>query len=76
MMGVTGYIWAGAICIDHSDVEEHFSQAMPMVEIYSRIKRVVLWPGPKTMSPDLAMDFFSDILARIPATDLAAEAHA
>ena len=39
-------IWADAICINQSDLEERSMQVQLMREIYSRASRVVVWLGP------------------------------
>ncbi|KAK4125477.1 hypothetical protein N657DRAFT_678594 [Parathielavia appendiculata] len=42
---VTGLVWVDAICVNQSDAEEKSQQLPLMQDIYSKAKKVVVWPG-------------------------------
>lgn len=43
-------IWADAVCINQSDVEERSEQVALMGEIFRRAYQVVVWLGPEPTS--------------------------
>ncbi|KAI1734354.1 heterokaryon incompatibility protein-domain-containing protein [Xylaria scruposa] len=50
-------IWADAICIDQSNLDERASQVTLMGEIYSKADSVFVWLGEEANDSDVAVEF-------------------
>jgi hypothetical protein len=60
-LGHVGYLWADAICINQSDLEEKSSQVSMMDTIYASAAKTIVWLGPSEDDSDAAMDFVANL---------------
>lgn len=52
----TRVLWADAVCISQTDVEERNAQVKRMRDVYSLAERVIVWLGPSTSDSALALE--------------------
>jgi hypothetical protein len=64
--GQRGYIWADAICINQSDVEEKTEQVRMMGDIYEAAQIVVIWLGPEEHSDRAGLYLMKDLCDKVP----------
>jgi hypothetical protein len=61
-IGITGFIWVDAICIDQNNLHERSSQVLLMGDIYANAQGVIVWLGTDAADLDdflwLHRDFF------------------
>lgn len=60
-LGHVGYLWADAICIQQSDLEEKMSQVSMMDSIYASATKTIIWLGPSEDDSDAGMDLIADL---------------
>ncbi|KAI9678522.1 MAG: hypothetical protein M1822_007465 [Bathelium mastoideum] len=57
----TRWIWADALSINQSDLEERGQQVLRMGQVYEKAKQVVVWLGPATNDSDTALQFIETL---------------
>jgi hypothetical protein len=60
-LGHVGYLWADAICIHQSDLEEKMSQVSMMDAIYASAIKTIIWLGPSEDDSDAGMDLIANL---------------
>jgi hypothetical protein len=63
-------VWADAICINQSNLEERGHQVQLMAEIYRAASEVVVWLGPEADDSSAAIDLLRDLLNQSELEDI------
>jgi heterokaryon incompatibility protein (HET) len=59
-------LWADALCINQSDVDERNAQVAIMRSIYDKAQRVLVWLGEATDTSDRGLDFMERLVKACP----------
>jgi hypothetical protein len=59
-------LWADALCINQSDVDERNAQVAIMRSIYDKAQRVLVWLGEETDTSDRGLDFMERLVKACP----------
>lgn len=60
-LGHIDYLWADAICIQQSDLEEKMGQVSMMDSIYASATKTIIWLGPSEDDSDAGMELLANL---------------
>jgi len=59
-------LWADALCINHSDMDERNAQVAIMRDIYEKAQRVLVWLGEESEASNRGLDFMERLVKACP----------